>query len=75
MNCSSSADRLVAAAAFGTTSSDTGACTSGAGPATGEADDGALERFDVLMDVAQYNLRLTEDHSYWIDQMGVAAFR
>ena len=27
------------------------------------------------MDAARYNLRLTEDHSYWIDQMGVAAFR
>jgi hypothetical protein len=34
-----------------------------------------LRRFDELMDAARYTLRLTEDHSYWIDQMGVAALR
>jgi pyruvate,water dikinase len=34
-----------------------------------------LQRFDMLMKAASYTLRLTEDHSYWIDQMGVAALR
>jgi pyruvate,water dikinase len=34
-----------------------------------------LQRFKALMDAASYTLRLTEDHSYWIDQMGVAALR
>ncbi len=40
------------------------------------ADDAAkLARFEALMDAAKYNLRVTEDHSFWIDQMGTAAFR
>jgi pyruvate,water dikinase len=34
-----------------------------------------LARFDELMDAAQHNLRVTEDHSFWIDQMGTAVFR
>ncbi|HLG10511.1 MAG TPA: PEP-utilizing enzyme, partial [Dehalococcoidia bacterium] len=34
-----------------------------------------LQRFDELMEAAKYNLRVTEDHSFWIDQMGTAAFR
>jgi pyruvate,water dikinase len=38
-------------------------------------DPAKLARFDELMDAAQYNLRVTEDHSFWIDQMGTAAFR
>jgi rifampicin phosphotransferase len=38
-------------------------------------DPEKLARFDALMEAAKYNLRLTEDHSYWIDQMGVAGFR
>jgi pyruvate,water dikinase len=32
-------------------------------------------RFDELMEAARYNTRVTEDHSYWIDQMGVAVLR
>ena len=27
------------------------------------------------MEAAKYNTRVVEDHSYWIDQMGVAALR
>jgi pyruvate,water dikinase len=38
-------------------------------------DSEKLRRFDALMDAARYTLRITEDHSYWIDQMGVAALR
>jgi transposase len=34
-----------------------------------------LRRFEELLHASRYTLRLTEDHSYWIDQMGVAAFR
>ena len=34
-----------------------------------------LRRFHELMEAAKYNLRVTEDHSFWIDQMGTAAFR
>jgi rifampicin phosphotransferase len=40
------------------------------------ADDASkLQRFDELMAAARYNLQVTEDHSFWIDQMGIAAFR
>jgi pyruvate,water dikinase len=38
-------------------------------------DAAKLERFDELMEAAKHNLRVTEDHSFWIDQMGTAAFR
>jgi phosphohistidine swiveling domain-containing protein len=38
-------------------------------------DSAKLRRFDELMAAAKYNLRVTEDHSFWIDQMGTAAFR
>jgi rifampicin phosphotransferase len=34
-----------------------------------------LQRFDDLMEAAKHNLSVTEDHSYWIDQMSVAAYR
>jgi pyruvate,water dikinase len=34
-----------------------------------------LQRFEELMEAAKYNLSVTEDHSFWIDQMGTAAFR
>jgi pyruvate,water dikinase len=34
-----------------------------------------LRRFEELLHASRYTLRLTEDHSYWIDQMGLAAFR
>src|SRR5206468_4117381 len=34
-----------------------------------------LRRFDELMEAAKYNTRVTEDHSYWIDQMATAALR
>jgi pyruvate,water dikinase len=34
-----------------------------------------VRRFDELMEAAKYNTRVTEDHSYWIDQMGIAALR
>src|SRR4029453_4690562 len=34
-----------------------------------------LQRFDTLMESAKHNLSVTEDHSYWIDQMSTAAFR
>jgi phosphohistidine swiveling domain-containing protein len=38
-------------------------------------DASKLQRFDELMEAARYNLQVTEDHSFWIDQMGIAAFR
>ena len=38
-------------------------------------DAAKLRRFHELMEAAKYNLRVTEDHSFWIDQMGIAAFR
>lgn len=38
-------------------------------------DAAKLKRFDELMEAAKYNLRVTEDHSFWIDQMGTAVFR
>jgi rifampicin phosphotransferase len=34
-----------------------------------------LTRFEELMEAAKHNLSVTEDHSYWIDQMTIAAFR
>ena len=34
-----------------------------------------LARFDELLNASRYNLQVTEDHSYWIDQMGIATFR
>jgi pyruvate,water dikinase len=34
-----------------------------------------LARFDELLAASRYNLQVTEDHSYWIDQMGIATFR
>ncbi len=34
-----------------------------------------LARFDALLAASRYNLQVTEDHSYWIDQMGIATFR
>ncbi len=34
-----------------------------------------LARFEVLYDAARYNLPLTEDHAFWIDQSGIAVFR
>ncbi len=39
------------------------------------SDPAKLDRFDELMEAAKYNTRVTEDHSFWIDQMGIAAFR
>ncbi len=40
------------------------------------ADDPAkLAEFDELYEAAQYSNPLTEDHAFWIDQMGVAVFR
>jgi phosphohistidine swiveling domain-containing protein len=38
-------------------------------------DAAKLERFHELMEAAKHNLRVTEDHSFWIDQMGTAVFR
>jgi rifampicin phosphotransferase len=38
-------------------------------------DPAKLARFEELMEAGKYNTRVTEDHSYWIDQMGIAAFR
>ena len=38
-------------------------------------DPAKLARFDELMEASKYNTRVTEDHSFWIDQMGIAAFR
>jgi hypothetical protein len=34
-----------------------------------------LERFNYLYEAAKCNLNLTEDHNYYIDQMGVQVFR
>jgi rifampicin phosphotransferase len=34
-----------------------------------------LARFDELMEAAKHNLSVTEDHSFWIDQMTIAAYR
>jgi pyruvate,water dikinase len=39
------------------------------------ADPDKVRRFDELMEASKYNTRVVEDHSYWIDQMGVAALR
>jgi rifampicin phosphotransferase len=40
------------------------------------ADDSArLEEFNTLYEAARYNLPLTEDHAFWIDQSGIAVFR
>jgi rifampicin phosphotransferase len=39
------------------------------------SDPAKVRRFDELMEAAKYNTRVVEDHSYWIDQMGVAALR
>jgi phosphohistidine swiveling domain-containing protein len=39
------------------------------------SDPDKLRRFDALVEAAKYNLSVTEDHSFWIDQMGIAAFR
>jgi pyruvate,water dikinase len=39
------------------------------------SDPDKVRRFDELMAAARYNTRVVEDHSYWIDQMGVAALR
>jgi phosphohistidine swiveling domain-containing protein len=39
------------------------------------SDPAKLARFDELMEASKYNTRVTEDHSFWIDQMGTAAFR
>jgi pyruvate,water dikinase len=39
------------------------------------SDPDKVRRFDELMEAAKYNTRVVEDHSYWIDQMGVAALR
>jgi phosphohistidine swiveling domain-containing protein len=38
-------------------------------------DPDKLRQFSVLMDAAKHNLRVTEDHGFWIDQMGVATLR
>jgi pyruvate,water dikinase len=38
-------------------------------------DAAKLKRFEGLLEAAKYNLRVTEDHSFWIDQMGTAVFR
>jgi pyruvate,water dikinase len=34
-----------------------------------------LTGFEALLAASRYNLQVTEDHSYWIDQMGIATFR
>jgi phosphohistidine swiveling domain-containing protein len=39
------------------------------------ADPEKARRFDVLMEAGKYNTRVTEDHSFWIDQMAIAALR
>ena len=40
------------------------------------ADDAArLATFERLYEAARYNLPLTEDHAFWIDQSGIAVFR
>ena len=38
-------------------------------------DPAKLARFEELMEASKYNTRVTEDHSFWIDQMGVVTFR
>jgi pyruvate,water dikinase len=38
-------------------------------------DPERLARFESLYDAARYNLPLTEDHAFWIDQSGIAVFR
>lgn len=38
-------------------------------------DPGKLARFEELYDAAQYAYPLTEDHAFYIDQMGVVLFR
>ena len=38
-------------------------------------DAPALAEFDKLYESARYSNPLTEDHAFWIDQMGVALFR
>jgi rifampicin phosphotransferase len=38
-------------------------------------DPAKLQHFAALMDAAKHNLRVTEDHSFWIDQMGTATLR
>ena len=40
---------------------------------TGDAE--RLAHFDKLFEAASYNLPLTEDHAFWIDQSGIAVFR
>jgi pyruvate,water dikinase len=47
----------------------------GAARAKLASDPDKVRRFDELMEAAKYNTRVVEDHSYWIDQMGVAALR
>jgi pyruvate,water dikinase len=39
------------------------------------SDPEKLARFEALYDAARYNLPLTEDHAFWIDQSGIAVFR
>ena len=39
----------------------------------GEPDK--LTRFNELYEAAKYNLPVTEDHAFWIDQTGIAVFR
>jgi phosphohistidine swiveling domain-containing protein len=39
------------------------------------ADADKLQHFAALMEAAKHNLRVTEDHSFWIDQMGTATLR
>ena len=34
-----------------------------------------VAHFDKLFEAASYNLPLTEDHAFWIDQSGIAVFR
>jgi pyruvate,water dikinase len=38
-------------------------------------DPAKLAEFEVLYESARYNLPLTEDHAFWIDQSGIAVFR
>jgi pyruvate,water dikinase len=38
-------------------------------------DEAKLKHFEELMEAAKHNLAVTEDHSFWIDQMGTASFR
>jgi pyruvate,water dikinase len=38
-------------------------------------NSGRIARFEELVEAARHNLRVTEDHSFWIDQMGIATFR